>query len=353
MKTIILTGGGTAGHVMPNLALIPELKKHFNKIYYIGSKDGIERKIIKSQTSLEYYDITTTKLRRSLSLKNLCIPFKLFKGIREAKKHLRALNPKVIFSKGGFVSVPIAIAAKKLNIPIVSHESDLTLGLANKIIYRYCKVMCTSFEDTLQQVIKKGIFTGSPIRQEIFNGNKENILNTYKLNKKKQTLLFMGGSLGAKTINEQVFNLAKDLTKKYNVLHLVGKNNINNSLLKLKSYIQVEFTNKIEDFYSVADLVISRAGSNVIFELLALKKPMLLIPLSKKASRGDQILNANYFKEKGYAKILYEENLTKNSLIQKIQQALFNKTILVSNMNANKFSKGNQAIIKQILKYSH
>ena len=179
MKTICLTGGGTAGHVMPHLALLPEFKKHFDKIIYIGSFEGIEKTIINENTDLNYYPISTTKLRRSLSFKNLCIPFKLFRGIRQAKNLLKKIRPDVVFSKGGFVSVPVVIAAKKLNIPVVSHESDITLGLANKIIYRYCKVMCLSFKSTIKEVTEKGFYTGSPIRPKIFEGNKNKIINEY------------------------------------------------------------------------------------------------------------------------------------------------------------------------------
>jgi UDP-N-acetylglucosamine--N-acetylmuramyl-(pentapeptide) pyrophosphoryl-undecaprenol N-acetylglucosamine transferase len=352
MKTICLTGGGTADHIMPNLALLPELKKHFNKIYYIGSFAGLEKNIIANYKEISYVGITTTKLARRQTLKNLLIPFKLIKGICEAKKYLKKMQPDIIFSKGGFVSVPVVIAAKRLKIPVVSHESDITLGLANKIIYHYSKAMCLSFEKTLSQVPKRGVFTGSPIRAQIFKGDKEYIFNTYNLDKNKPTLLFVGGSLGARAINAQVFICARELAKNYNILHITGKNNLNNALLNVKNYIQVEFISNIEHFYAAADCIISRAGSNVIFELLALKKPMILIPLSKKASRGDQILNAEYFKKRGFARVLLEEQLTPSSLKQKIKQTLLTKDDLVTNMSALTFKTGNQNIIEQILKFS-
>jgi UDP-N-acetylglucosamine--N-acetylmuramyl-(pentapeptide) pyrophosphoryl-undecaprenol N-acetylglucosamine transferase len=352
MKTIVLTGGGTAGHVMPHLALLADLQKNFDKIIYIGSHTGIENTIIKENTLLEYYPITTTKLHRSISLKNLCIPFKLLRGISEAKKILKKNNVNIVFSKGGFVSVPVVLACRKLKIPVVSHESDITLGLANKIIRGRSSAMCVSFQKTLKQIKHGGVYTGSPIRADIFKGNKERILKLHKLDNKKPTILFVGGSLGAKVINEEVFKTAIKLSKKYNILHLTGKNKVNKALLSIKNYIQVDFTNTIEDYYDLADLVISRAGSNVIFELLALKKPMLLIPLSKKASRGDQILNADYFKQKGYARVLYEENLTEKSLMLKIAQTLKSKHTLVSAMRANNFAVGNINIIEQILKHT-
>ena len=350
MKTIVLTGGGTAGHIMPHLALLPELKKHFNKIEYIGSFEGMEKDIIKKE-GIPYHCITTTKLVRSFTFKNFCIPFQLFKGIKEAKAHLKTIKPNIVFTKGGFVSVPVVIAAKKLHIPIVSHESDITLGLANKIIARYANIMCFSFERTVSELNKKAVFTGSPICAQIMSGNKQKIITEYGLNQEKPTLLFVGGSLGAKAINDVVFSSIKELLKSYNVIHITGKNNKNNKL-SLKNYVQIEFTSHIEDLFACADCVISRAGSNVIFELLALQKPMLLIPLSKKQSRGDQILNANYFRKKGYAKVLEEENLTKKSLLQKINQTLVEKKQLVSNMDVNNVTSGNENILKQILKYS-
>jgi len=351
MKSIVLTGGGTAGHIMPHFALLPYLQKNFSKIYYIGSFNGMEKNLIEKQTNISYFGVTTTKLVRKFTLKNLFIPFQLFKGIKEAKKHLKHLMPSVVFSKGGFVSLPVVIACKRLKIPVISHESDITLGLANKIIYHYSKVLCTSFESTAH-IKKRMVYTGSPIREQIFNGNKNLIVEKYGLDNSKPTLLFLGGSLGAKIINELVFENIHDLLKEYNVLHITGKNNNHSKLNNIKGYAQTEFVNDIENFYACADCVISRAGSNVIFELLVLKKPMLLIPLPKSESRGDQILNANYMKEKGFAKVLMQENLTSASLKQKIHQTILDKNALVTNMSTNTISNGNENIIKQILKYS-
>jgi UDP-N-acetylglucosamine--N-acetylmuramyl-(pentapeptide) pyrophosphoryl-undecaprenol N-acetylglucosamine transferase len=213
-------------------------------------------------------------------------------------------------------------------------------------------MLCVSFEETFLKVKKRTTYTGSPIRAEILKGDKQVIFNKYSLDPNKQTLLFMGGSLGAKAINEMVFLCVNDLLKEYNILHITGKGNINNSLLSLKNYVQVEFTSEIEHYFAAADCVISRAGSNVIFELLALKKPMLLIPLSKKASRGDQILNAESFQKKGYAGVLLEENLTSASLKQKIHQTLYQKNVLVQNMSVSTAVDGNKNIIDEILKYS-
>lgn len=352
MSNIVLTGGGTAGHIMPHLALLPSLEKNFKHIYYIGSFMGMEKDILSKYQNIPYYGVTTVKFSRSLNFKNLLIPYYLVKGIFQARKVLRRTHPNVVFSKGGFVSLPVVIAAYSLKIPVVTHESDITLGLANKIIHKFSKMLCVSFEETFLKVKKRTTYTGSPIRAEILKGDKQVILNKYSLNQNKPTLLFMGGSLGAKAINQMVFLCVNDLLKEYNILHITGKGNTNNNLLSLKNYVQVEFTSEIEHYFAAADCVISRAGSNVIFELLALKKPMLLIPLSKKASRGDQILNAQSFQKKGYAKVLEEENLTEKTLKQKIHQTIYQKDTLVKNMDASIGLNGNENIIRQILKHS-
>ncbi len=346
---IVLCGGGTAGHVMPNIALLPELNKHFSEINYIGSSNGIEKDIIKKYP-IKYHEITTVKLVRSLTPKNLLIPFKLIKGIKESKKLLKEINPSIVFSKGGFVSVPVTIAAKKLNIPVVAHESDLSLGLANKIILKQCKVMCCSFKETALALNNKGICTLSPVRQELFSGNSDLAKKECGFYNNLPTLLVIGGSLGAKKINETMFECAKELTKKFNIIHIVGAKNFNKNI-KQKNYHQIEFTVDIQNYFSLCDIVVSRAGSNAIFEFLALKKPMLLIPLPKGNSRGDQIENANNFLNNGFAHILYQENLTKESLINAINKLYSSKQEIIKNQQ--KYSgNGVKNIVEQILKYS-
>lgn len=319
MKTIVLCGGGTAGHVMPNLALLPKLKEHFDKIYYIGSHNGIEKEIIKTHPEIEYYPITTVKLIRSLTFKNLTIPFKLVKGYFDAKKILEKIKPTIIFSKGGYVSVPVTFAAKKLNIPVVAHESDFNLGLANKLILKTCKKMCCSFEETAKKLGNKGVFTLSPIREQLFLGNRQQAFKTCKFTSLKPTILVIGGSLGATAINEIIFKTAENLTKKYNIIHIVGKGNLNKKI-NLQNYYQIEFTPNIENYFALADMVISRAGSNAINEFLVLNKPMLLIPLPKGNSRGDQILNAECFTKNGFAITLNQDELTEENLLKKITE---------------------------------
>ena len=343
MKKIVFTGGGTAGHIMPNLALIDELKNKA-KVYYIGS-NGMEKEII-TKTDIPFYEISSVKFKRSLSFSNLLIPFKLLKAIKQSKKILKELKPDVIFNKGGYVSLPVVFAGKQLKIKIISHESDMTLGLANKLCKNKSEIICTSFEKTAES-LKNGLWTGSPIRNQIFKGNQENAKKLFKNFKPNPTILVVGGSLGSKTINENIVKCLDNL-KEYNIIHLVGKNNLTG--IKKNNYVELEFSNNIEDLYALADLVISRAGSNVINEILALNKLNLLIPLSKKASRGDQILNANYFKEKGYSNVLYEENLTPTTLINSIKQTFLNKNKYLKNMKNTNTKLANKKIIELLLK---
>lgn len=347
MKKIVFTGGGTAGHITPNIALIDQLKGY--EIYYLGT-NGMEKDMIAKLKNIKFVEIPAVKFVRSLTPKNLLLPFKLIKSINMTKKILQKINPSVIFSKGGFVSIPTCIAGNKLNIPVITHESDLTVGLANKIIAKKAKHLCCSFKETSDKYKKNGVFTGSPIRQKIFNGNKEHIFCNYKIPRNRPILLIVGGSLGARAINECIWENVDDLCKKYTVIHITGKNNINHKI-KNTNYIQIDFANNIEDFFDASDIVISRAGSNTIFELLALKKPMLLIPLPKDQSRGDQILNAENFAKRKIANILYQENLNKENLLSKIDETLSNKQVYKNNMMKMSFTCGNENLLNLIKKY--
>lgn len=348
MNSIVLCGGGTAGHVMPNVALLKHLQKHFKKIYYIGSVNGIEKDIIKEYPFVKYYPITTVKFIRSFNLKNLLIPFKLLKGYYQSKKILKQIKPDIIFSKGGYVSVPVTFAGKKLKIPVVAHESDFNLGLANKLILKNCTKMCCSFKHTAETLKDKGVFTLSPVRDSLFLGNKEKAKQECKFINNNPTILVIGGSLGAKAINDCVFNVAKDLVKKYNVIHVVGKGNINKNI-NFKNYYQIEFCSNIENFFALADLVVSRAGSNAINEFLVLNKPMLLIPLPKGNSRGDQVLNAKYFEENGFAYVLEQENLTEKTLLKEIDKLQLNSNKIKQNQSKFKGKNGTDNVLKVIL----
>lgn len=348
---IVLTGGGTAGHVMPHIALLGELKKNFKEIHYLGSKTGVEKSIISEKKEVFYHEIDSVRFTRGLNFKNLLIPFRMIKLVSQCKKILKKIKPNIIFSKGGYVAVPVCIAAKKLKIPVVSHESDLTLGLANKVIYNNCKAMCCSFEKTASYG-KKCIHTGSAIRKELISGNKSKFATENNLNKNIQTILFMGGSLGATRINELVLNSKDELLKNYNIIHLCGKGKKIESTTKQANgkYVQIEFEKNPANLFACADIVVCRAGSNTIFEMLALSKPMLLLPLSKKASRGDQILNSKEFKQSGFASYILDEDLNKETLVTEIENLINNKQQIIKKMKASNFQLGNEKILSIILK---
>jgi len=348
-KTIVLTGGGTAGHVIPNIALLPLLKKYFNEIHYIGSKEGIEKQILKNYPEIIYHEIETTKLIRKFTLKNLKMPFILIKSLFQTKKLLKQINPDVIFSKGGYVAVPVAIAGKLLKIPIIAHESDSTIGLANKIIYKSCKTMFFSFEEAMIGYEKKGKLSGPPIRKEFYDLKHTN--QNIPLDKRKKTIVVVGGSLGSQAINNVILSSLSKL-QNYNVINIVGKGKVKKNI-KSSNYIQLEYVDDIAGLYNLADIVISRAGSNAIFELLAMKKLMILIPLPKDESRGDQIINAQIFEKKGFAKILNQTELTTNNLIETIDMVLKNSTWFINNMNKTKLTNGINIICDEIIKTSN
>lgn len=325
MKKIVFTGGGSAGHVTPNLAIIPHLQKQNWDISYIGSHQGIEKTIIEKE-GIPYHSIASGKLRRYFDLKNIKDPFLVMKGVMDAYVTIRKLKPDVIFSKGGFVSVPVVIGGWLNRVPVLLHESDMTPGLANKIALRFASKIFVTFEEAMKHLPKeKVIYTGSPVREDVLRGNLEKGLKFLGFSRKKSVITVMGGSLGAKKINETVRSALPDLLKNYQIVHLCGKGNLDESLQNKEGYRQFEYVHEeLPDILATTDFVISRAGSNAIFEFLTMQKPMVLIPLSKFASRGDQILNAESFKRQGYASVLYEEDVTVNSLIKHIEELSHN-----------------------------
>jgi UDP-N-acetylglucosamine--N-acetylmuramyl-(pentapeptide) pyrophosphoryl-undecaprenol N-acetylglucosamine transferase len=333
-KKIIMTGGGTAGHVTPNIALMPKLKELGYEIQYIGTENGIERKLIEEE-KIKYHIISSGKLRRYFDVKNFTDPFKVIKGVFEAKSTIKREKPDIVFSKGGFVSVPVVLGAYFNRIPVIIHESDITPGLANKISMPYATKICVTFEEAMEHVNKKkAVLTGSPIRTELFNGSRIKAKEFCKFKEDKPVILVTGGSLGSRIINECVREALNDLLKTFNVIHLCGKGNLDRSLNVLKGYAQFEYIKEqLPNLMQLSDIVVSRAGSNTIFELLALKKPNILIPLSAKASRGDQILNANSFNKSGYSKVVEEENLNALSLLEAIEEVNLNKAVYIENMS--------------------
>ena len=326
MKKIVLTGGGTAGHVTPNIALIPRLKELGYEIHYIGSYDGIEKKLIE-EMGIPYYGISSGKLRRYFDWKNFTDPFRVLKGFGEAKKLLKQINPDVVFSKGGFVTVPVVQAAKKCHIPTIIHESDMTPGLANKLAIPAATKVCCNFPETVKYLPEgKAVLTGSPIRQELLKGNRLSALNFCGFTAGKPVLMIIGGSQGSVAVNTAIRKILPELLKTFQIIHLCGKGNLDESLNNTAGDVQYEYIKQeLADLFALADVVVSRAGANAICELLALRKPNLLIPLSAAASRGDQILNAESFKQQGFSLVLQEEEITSQLLLSTIQDLYANR----------------------------
>lgn len=334
MKKIVLTGGGTAGHVTPNIALIPRLRDLGYEIYYIGSYDGIERKLI-ADFDIPYFGISTGKFRRYFDPKNFSDPFRVIKGYSEARKKLKELKPDAVFSKGGFVSVPVVRAASSLGIPCIIHESDMSPGLANRLCIPVAQKVCCNFPETMKNLpAGKAVLTGSPIREELAKGNKIAALNMCGFTANKPVIMVIGGSLGAAAINKTVRDALPKLLDNFQVVHICGKEKVDNLLLRVEGYKQFEYLkSELKDVFAMADLVISRAGANAICELLALKKPNILIPLPASASRGDQILNARSFDEQGFSMVIDEDYLTENLLVEKVNELYRTKQKYIDTMN--------------------
>ena len=347
MKRIILTGGGTAGHVTPNIALLPRLKELEYDIQYIGSYTGIEKELIEP-FGIPYHGISSGKLRRYFSVQNFTDPFRVLKGFREAHKLIRQLKPDVIFSKGGFVSVPVVLAGKRCKVPVIIHESDMTPGLANKIAIPSAAKVCCNFPETLKSLPEgKAVLTGSPIRQELLSGNKIAAMDMCHFTSDKPVILVIGGSLGAVAVNNAVREALPELLKDFQIIHLCGKGKMDESLKDVEGYCQFEYIkNELRNLFALADIVISRAGANAICELLALHKPNLLIPLSANASRGDQILNARSFERQGFSLVLEEEQLTKETLLNAVKTLYENRTTFINSMK----NSGQQDSIGTIIK---
>ena len=319
MKKIVLTGGGTAGHVTPNMALIEYLKQKNYEIAYIGSIDGIEKGLIEGM-KIPYFGISSGKLRRYFSWKNFTDPFRVIKGYFQAKKILKEIEPDVVFSKGGFVAVPVVYAAKKRGIPAVIHESDMTPGLANKLCIKKAAKICCNFEATLSYLpAGKAVHTGTPLRKELFEGSREKGLEINGFTNGLPVLLVVGGSTGAQRVNEAVRHVMPKLLETFQVIHICGKGKTDPDFDHITGLRQYEYvSDDLKDMFAAADIVISRAGANAVAELLALKKPNILIPLSI-GSRGDQVLNAEAFEKNGYSYLLHEEDLNETNLLKAVE----------------------------------
>lgn len=352
MKKIVLTGGGTAGHVTPNLALLPSLRERGYEIHYIGSYQGIEKKLIEN-AGISYDGISSGKLRRYLDLKNFSDPFRVLKGYTEALRLIKKYRPDVVFSKGGFVAVPVVMAARHYKVPVIIHESDMTPGLANKLCIPSAVKICCNFPETLAYLPKdKAVLTGSPIRRELLDGDRLTGLKYTGFSANRPVLLVIGGSLGSVAVNKTVCSLLPRLITTYQVIHVCGKGNLSESLIGTPGYVQYEYVDApLRHLFAAADLVISRAGANSICEILAMRKPNILIPLSAAASRGDQILNAKSFAKQGFSTVLEEETLDDETLLTAIQSTMLNRNTFISAMSKSTLSDAVSTIIELIAGY--
>ncbi len=349
MKRIVLTGGGTAGHVTPHLALIPELKKRGYEIHYIGTEDGIEHEMMNRIEGVTYHAVKSGKLRRYFDWKNFTDPFRVIAGAFESAHIIRQLKPDVCFSKGGFVAVPVVWGAWRAKVPVVCHESDLTPGLANKLSARFAKKIATTFPECAEALGEKAEMTGTPMRTELFTGNREEGLRIAGLDGNKPVLLMTGGSLGAQSVNRVLREALPDLLPDMDIIHICGNGNIDEALKNTPGYSQFSFvSDELPHLFAAADTVLSRAGSNSLCELQALKKPMLLIPYPLSASRGDQVLNARSYEQRGLALVLEQEQMTRETLVAHIHKLFEDKDRLISALNAAPEINGTNRILEMI-----
>ena len=353
MKKIILTGGGTAGHVTPNLALIPRLLNDGWEVHYIGAANSAEQELISKVPEVTFHTVSVGKLRRYFDPKNFSDPFRVIRGIRQATGIIRKIKPNIVFSKGGFVSVPVVYGAKLNGVPIVTHESDMTPGLANKLCMPFAKVQCCTFPEAVKYAKGKGVHTGTPIRPEILQGDKRRGRQLFGFNDSRPVLMVVGGSSGAQAINQVVWQSLPKLTENFQVLHLCGKGNLTAVYEGTSNYVQREYLNdEMADAYACADILVSRAGANALCEILAVRKPALLIPYPKVASRGDQLLNAESFKNRGFSKVLLQEDMTPETLIKGVEQLYHDRGTLYEAMATEPTSNGIDNVLEQIYKYA-
>lgn len=347
---IVMTGGGTAGHVTPNIALIEQLKADGWSIDYIGSYEGIEKGMI-TALAIPFHPISSGKLRRYFSWKNFTDPFKTMKGITQSYLLLRQLKPDLVFSKGGFVAFPVVVGAWLNRIPLIAHESDMSPGLANRLSYPFIDKICLTFDGgrSFFKADKKLAVTGTPIRSALFQGDKARGLALCGFHDKKPCLLVMGGSMGSTLINQCVRQALTELTARYQVIHLCGRGNVEGMRTMQPDYFQINYADdEMPDLFAASDIVLSRSGANTLYELLALEKPHVLVPLSKKASRGDQIQNARYFEKQGISVVIDEANLTNASLLRALDHIEAQKPLIVEKMKALGIGNASQRIMALI-----
>lgn len=353
MKRIVLTGGGTAGHVTPNLALIPFLQKDGWDVHYIGTKEGIERSLVEPLAGVTYHAVKSGKLRRYFDVKNLTDPFRVVAGAFQAQSLLGRLRPNIVFAKGGFVSVPVVYGAALHRIPVLIHESDITPGLANKLSAPFASAVLTTFPEAAKAMGEKGVCTGTPLRRQLFEGRRERGLSLCGFSASRPVLMMVGGSLGAQSVNKVLRDALPELLAHYQVLHVCGKGNLAPELEGTAGYRQFEYLqSELPDAFACADMVLSRAGSNSLSEILALGKPALLVPYPATASRGDQILNAQSLAARGLAHVIAQEDLNAESLVRELSALWADRAALTKAMRALPDADGTAQVLAQIERFA-
>ena len=349
MKRIILTGGGTAGHVTPNLALIPRLQAAGWEIHYVGTENGIEKRLVEKVPGVYYHAVASGKLRRYFDLKNFTDPFRVIKGAAQAAALVHKLHPDVVFSKGGFVSVPVVYGAQVNGVPVVIHESDMTPGLANRLSTPFAKIVLCAFPETAEHAGRKARYSGLPIRPEIFSGSREEGLRLFGFQPDMPVLMVVGGSSGAVAINKAVREALPRLTESFQVLHVCGAGHLSEPHEGAKNYCQREYLNdELPHAYQMADVIVSRAGANALCEILALRKPALLIPYPKAASRGDQLANAAAFEKRGLCRVLLQEQLTRASLVAALERLWADREQLTAALRDAPPADGTKRVLEMI-----
>lgn len=353
-KRIVLTGGGTMGHVTPNLALLPHLLEAGYEVHYIGTEKGMEADKLRSLPGVTYHAVKTGKLRRYFDWKNFTDPFRVIAGAFQSAHLMGKLKPDVCFSKGGFVAVPVVFGAWLHRIPVVCHESDLTPGLANKLCKPFARKIATTFPECAQALGPKAEMVGTPLRPELFRGSRARGLSLMGFDGTKPVLVMMGGSLGAQAVNQALRSALGEVTKTFDVAHICGKGNLDEALTGVKGYWQAEFVDKdLPDVLACADLVLSRAGSNALMEFQALARPLLLVPYPKGASRGDQILNARSLEKRGLCRVLMQEDMTAETLTEALLSTWADRDALTKAVKAAPPADGTKRVLEMIEEVQH
>jgi len=348
---LVFTGGGTAGHVTPNLALIQELSTEYD-IHYLGSPSGVERKLVEAK-GIAYHAVQSGKLRRHFSLKTLMTPFKVLAGIVQSYRCIRKLKPKLVFSKGGFVALPVVIGAWLNRIPVIAHESDLSPGLANKLSFPFVKIICVTFDAGKKYFknLSKVRVTGTPIRPELLQGSRDVGLKQCNFKQNKPCVLIIGGSQGAQVLNTCIRDILDDVCTRFNVIHLCGAGKLDKRFMENPSYFQLEYAHQeLPDLFAASDIILSRSGANAVYEILALSKPHVFVPLSRRYSRGDQIDNARYFEEKGVSVVLDEENMTSSDVRDALDDVYMRRDLITSDIKALRIQSATTILVDLIRK---